>query len=248
MLVACHQPNYLPWSGYFHKIRLADVFVILDSIQFPRGRSWVSRNRIKTSRGQLWLTVPVKRKGLGLQRIQDVEIDNNYMGCPPLDCGMLPMWGKKHLLSLVHFYKKAPYFSDYIDFFTNVYEKRWGRLSDLNLALIKEIKKWLEIDTKIVCSSELGIGDRHACPLLIEICKSLGADTYFSGSGGRKYIDDEKFKAQGINVKYFSFEPSAYPQFWGDFISNLSIVDLLFNCGKKGFANQVKSAKFRKCP
>lgn len=234
MLVACHQPNYIPWSGYFHKLKFADVLVLLDSVQFPRGRSWVNRNRIKTPQGQLWLTVPVKRKGFGLQKIQDVEIDNTHR------------WGKKHLLSLAHFYKKAPYFSDYIDFFANIYEKKWSKLSDLNLMLIKEIKKWFEIDTKIVCSSELGVEDKHACPLLIEICKSLGADTYLSGTGGRKYIDDKKFRAQGINVKYFSFEPSAYPQFWGEFISNLSIVDLLFNCGKKGFDNQFKSAKFRK--
>ncbi len=234
MLVACHQPNYIPWSGYFHKLKLADVLVLLDSVQFPRGRSWVNRNRIKTPRGQLWLTVPVKRKGVGLQKIQDVEIDNTHR------------WGKKHLLSLAHFYKKAPYFSDYIDFFADIYEKKWSKLSDLNLMLIKEIKKWFEIDTKIVCSSELRVGNKSACSLLIEICKSLGADTYLSGAGGRKYIDDEKFRVQGINVKYFSFEPYAYPQFWGEFISNLSIADLLFNCGKKGFDNQFKSAKFRK--
>ncbi len=233
MLVACHQPNYIPWSGFFHKLKFADVFVLLDSVQFPRGTSWVNRNRIKSPQGQLWLTVPAKRKKLGLQKIQNVEIDNTHV------------WGKKHLLSLIYFYKKAPYFNDYIDFFIDIYEKEWVKLSDLNLILIEEIKKWLEIDTKVIRSSELEINNTSS-ELLIEICKSLGADTYISGIGGKKYIDNKKFETQGININYFSFAPPAYPQFWGKFISNLSILDLLFNCGKKGFDTQLKFAKLKK--
>lgn len=228
MIVACHQPNYLPWVGYFYKLKQADIFVILDSVQFPRGRSWVNRNRIKTPSGQLWISVPVKKKGMGLQLIREVEIDNTQN------------WGKKHLLSLSHFYKKAPYFYDYIDYFDRVYKREWTKLLDLNLELIKEIAKWLEIETKIVHSSELFVScsDRGGVPmgteLLSQICKLLGADTYLSGSGGKKYIKNELFRDRGIEVKYYSFNPKAYPQLWGDFISNLSVIDLLFNCGRKG--------------
>jgi len=118
MIVSCHQPNYIPWLGYFCKLKHSDVFVILDSVQFPNGRSWVTRNRIKTPDGQLWLTVPVKRKNRGLQKIKDVEVDNTYN------------WRKKHFSSLLYFYKKSPYFSDYIDYFRDIYSKNGVNLSE----------------------------------------------------------------------------------------------------------------------
>ena len=102
LIVACHQPNYLPWLGFFHKMRLADVFVILDVVQFPRGASWVNSNRVKTPNGQLWLTIPVRKKGLGLQSIYEVEIDNTHN------------WKRKHFLALAHSYKRTPYFYDYV--------------------------------------------------------------------------------------------------------------------------------------
>ncbi|MBI4722404.1 MAG: WbqC family protein [Candidatus Stahlbacteria bacterium] len=226
MIVACHQPNYLSWLGIFHKLKSADVFVVLDVVQFPRGTSFVNRNRIKTPNGQLWLTVPVKKKGLGLQSIYEVEIDNTHN------------WRKKHLWSLVHSYKRAPYFYDYIEYLEKIYENEWTKLIALNLELLNKISEWLGIGTKIICSQELFKETKETIPtgsdLIIQICKSLGAETYLSGAGGKKYIDIEKFKVQGIKVKYNSLVLKAYPQLWGDFIPNLSIIDLLFNCGKKG--------------
>lgn len=233
MIVACHQPNYIPWPGYFYKMRLADVFVLLDSVQFPRGRSWVSRNRIKTPKGQLWLTVPVKKHGLGLQKICNVEIDNCHN------------WQRRHLLSLKHNYSKAPYFEDYIKFFDNVYKDSWEKLGELNVTLIKEIAKWLGIKTKIVLSSTLGI-EATKSELLIAICQHLSASSYLSGSGGRKYLEQDKFAARGIKVKYYTFNPAPYPQLWGDFVANLSVSDLLFNCGKKGFETQSRFVRISK--
>ncbi|MCK4352831.1 WbqC family protein [candidate division WOR-3 bacterium] len=208
-------------------MKLVDIFVILDSVQFPRGASWVNRNRIKTPNGQLWLTVPVKKHSLGLQKIKDVKIDNEHN------------WRKKHCLSLKHYYSKAPYFEDYIGFFEQIYKSDWAQLVDLNVTMIKEIAKWLEIKTKFVLSSTLGVTGTKS-ELLIDICKQLSADTYLSGSGGKKYLEPEKFSQRGIKIKYYSFNPSPYPQLWGDFISNLSIIDLFFNCGKKGFDFQSK--------
>lgn len=229
MVVSCHQPNYLPWIGYFAKMRESDVFVLLDSVQFPRGvckgTSWVNRNRIKTSDGELWLSVPVKKKGRGLQIIKDVEIENIHK------------WRENHLLSLFHFYKKAPYFNEYIKGFERIYKKRWDKLVDLNLVLITQISKWLGIKAKVVCSSSLGLNSNKS-RMLIDICKKLGADTYISGIGGNKYLDLSAFSDAGITVKHYHFDSHPYPQFWGDFIPNLSIVDLLFNCGKRGFEIQ----------
>ena len=226
----------------------SDVFVVLDSVQFPNGRSWVTRNRIKTPNGQLWLTVPVKRKGRGLQKIKDIEIDNVYpfTHISATLKSRATGWRRKHFLSLVHFYKRAPYFSEYIDFFNDIYNKNWTNevaplaLVELNMVFIKQIAQWLGIKTKIIYSSELAIREKKS-KLILELCKKLNADTYLSGYGGRKYIEESEFLTNNIKVKYFHFEPKHYPQLWGNFIANLSIIDLLFNCGKNGVDAQIKA-------
>lgn len=226
MVISCHQPNYLPWVGYFKKMQFVDVFVLLDSVQFPRGvckgTSWVNRNRIKTPDGELWLSVPVKKRGKGLQIIKDVEIENIHN------------WRKRHLLSLYHYYKKSPYFDEYIQFFDKIYNSNWSKLIELNLVFITQIADWLGIKAKLICSSTLGLKSDKS-QLLIDICKELKADTYISGIGGNKYLDLPAFSKAGIKVKHYHFEQNPYPQFWGKFIPNLSIVDLLFNCGGRGF-------------
>lgn len=220
MIVACHQPNYLPWTGYFYKIMKSDVFVAMDSVQFPRGRSWVNRNRIKTDKGNSWLTVPVQKKGKGLQNIRDVLISNEHN------------WKKKHLLSLFHCYKKAPYFNEYIPFFEDIYKKDWEKLLSLNLCLLKFIIKELDIDKKIILCSEIDAQGKGT-DLILDICKKVNGVVYLSGYGGRKYIDKDRLEKNGIRLEIHNFKSPVYPQLFGDYISNLSIVDILFNCGKK---------------
>ncbi|MDD2890420.1 MAG: WbqC family protein [bacterium] len=239
MIISCHQPNYIPWTGYFCKMKESDIFVLLDSVQFPRGvckgTSWVNRNRIKTSNGELWLSVPVKKKGRGLQSIKDVEI-NNDTDLPDGKAG----WRKKHFLSLWHFYKKAPYFNEYIDFFNHIYNTHWDKLVDLNIAIIKQISIWLDIKAQIICSSELGL-NTNKTQLLADICNYFKADTYIAGAGGSKYMDLTIFENSKIKVRDYRFGGIPYPQFWGKFVPNLSVVDILFNCGKKGFEMQFSS-------
>lgn len=211
----------MPWPGYFYKIYLSDIFVILDSVQFPRGASFVNRNRIKVpDKKFLWLTVPVNKKGKGLQKINNVTINNEHN------------WGRKHFLSLVHAYKKAPYFDDHIGFLENVYKKEWQWIVDLNITLLQYIIKELSIDVEIRLSSELGVQGKGT-QILVDVCEKLEGEVYILSISGRKYIDKEMFKNKGIEINYYDFAAPVYPQLWGDFVPNLSAFDILFNCGVK---------------
>ena len=218
--VACHQPNFMPWLGFFYKVLKADILVILDNVQFPLGTSWINRNRIKNKNGVLWLSVPVWKRGRGKQLINEVEIFNERD------------WQKKHYLSLMHAYTKAPYFSDHLNFLKEIFNKKWKRLLDLNIVVLKYLLDALGIKKDIIMSSSLNI-DAGKQELLIKICKQLSAGCYVNLTTSKKYIDKELFQSEKIDIKFFSYSPIVYPQLWGDFISNLSIIDLLLNCGNK---------------
>lgn len=216
MIVAIHQPQYLPWLGYFDKIDRADIFCFLDNVQYKKNE-WQNRNRIKTARGWQWLTVPVHYRFP--QRINEVAIDTRGR------------WGRKHFQAISTCYGKARYFNSYIDFFENVYEKPWNYLNDLNIYMIEGFRGLLNLDKKpILRSSEMKLRD-DPTDRLIDICLHVGADTYLAGAGGADYMDLKKFEEHGIAVYFQSFVHPKYPQLFDSFISHLSIVDLLMNCG-----------------
>ena len=220
MIISTNQPYFSPFSGFFYKAYLSDVFIILDTVQFPRGTTWINRNRFKNDQGTIWLTVPVWKKGLGLQRIDKVGI-----------CHEFP-WVAKHLTSLRAAYARAPYFSNHMPFVEEAYQARLEKLFDLNLKLIRYLFQQLRIQTEIKLLSELGIqasGDH----LPIEICKYLKASTYLAQKAAEKYLDTDLFRQEGIELKFIKPPSCIYPQLWGRFIPNLSIFDLLFNCGPK---------------
>jgi len=220
MKIACHQPAYLPWPGFFYKVMRADILVLLDSVQFPRGTSWVSRNRIKTPRGQMWLTVPVKRKGRGLQKVKEVEVFNERA------------WARRHVESLIHAYKRSPFFEDHVGFLEGVYRESWDLLVDLNTSLLRYFLSRVEIDSVLKFSSELRI-ESKGTPLLVEICKKLNADVYTTIGTSRTHLDERLFQKSGIKVDYYNYRCPRYPQLWGEFIPNLSVVDMIFNCGPR---------------
>ena len=214
-IAAVHQPNYLPWIGYFHKILKSDFFIFLDHVEYSR-RSFINRNRVKGPRGAVWLTVPVKVKDK--ERIMDVKIDNTQD------------WQRKHALTLTSFYGKAPYFNDIFPSLKRIYEEKWVYLVDMNVELIKTISEILNLHENFVFSHTLNLSYKKM-DLIIELCEKVGADTYFSGAGARKYQNEEYFKKNGINLIYQNINPPKYPQRFGEFIPNLSIVDILFNIG-----------------
>ena len=221
MILSSHQPQYLPWLGYFDKINNSDCFVFLDTVQYKE-REFQNRNKIRGGDGWIWLTVPVISKGQGRQNIADVKIDNS------LD------WRNKHWGSIKHCYGKTPFFNKYAGFFEDIYKTRWEKLMELNIHIIKHLLKELEIDTPLYYESEVGTSSR-ATDRIIEICQKLKADTYLSGAGGRAYLEEEKFPRAGIKLEYQEFKHPIYCQRSGrdeeDFIPYMSAVDLLFNEG-----------------
>lgn len=221
MILSAHQPNYLPYIGFFHKIINCDIFVIWDTVQFvKRGPfGWQHRNKIRTKNGWIWLTVPVLTKGKYEQLIIDTRINND-----------MP-WPRKHWNSIYLNYNRAPYFNKYSDFFAGLYKKRWDRLAELSETAIYYIAKALGIKTKIIKCSSLGLNS-HGTDLIINVCKKIGADTFLSGRHGRDYLDEEKFSEAGIRLIYQDFKHPGYEQVYKPFIENMSIIDLLFNAGE----------------
>lgn len=221
MIVAVHQPQYLPWLGYFDKMAKADVFCYLDNVQYKKNE-WQNRNRIKTAGGWQWLTVPVTYRFP--QKINQVGID------------LKTSWGKKHIQALATNYRRAPFFDPYMAIFDSVFQSEREHLSELNIVLAEELRRALGIETKTVVASDLSALREDPTDRLIDICRRLGADTYLAGQGGAGYMDLARFDESGIRVEFQIFEHPIYPQLYGDFVSCLSVVDLLFNRGPGSLA------------
>ncbi len=220
MVVATHQPIFLPWPGLFFKAAKADVLVLLDRVQFPLGRGWMTRNRLKSEQGELWLRVPVHKKGRGLQRIDEVELFE------------AADWRGKHLRGVRQNYARAPYLEDYLPQLRAIYEADHRRLVDLNLALIRFLMAALNLDVDLRLQSQLGVQGRGTA-LLVHVCEAVGARSYLAFPTLQKYLDVPQMQAAGLNVQFVPFHPPVYPQLWGDFIYNLSTLDLLLNCGPR---------------
>lgn len=220
MIVAGHQPNYLPWLGFFDKMRRSDVFIIEDNVQFER-QGFTSRNRIMTAGGVRWLSVPVEHANKPLL-INEIKIANEGE----------PDWGNRHWLTLKHNYCRAPYWSEFSDFFESTYQHEWPLLFDLNIHLIKGIMGFLKIDRPLVLSSSLDAKGKKN-ELIIAQCKQLGANIQLAGNGCKDYIDNKRFEQEGIELIFQDFSQPVYTQTFKGFAPNLSVVDYLFCTGGK---------------
>ncbi len=216
-IAVIHQPQYFPYLGFFHKLSQADVFVVMDSVEFLR-RGLQHRNKIKTAQGEQWLTVPVLHRQH--QLIQEVKINREFP------------WSRKHWGTLCTNYSPAPYFDHYAPALQRLLCQDWDSLGDLNLALIHWVMDQLELAMPVVKLSDLGV-QGHKSQLLIDTCRAVQADTYLSGLGGKDYMDLALFHAAGIDVLWQAFTPPTYGQRFPElgFIPNLSILDVLFCCG-----------------
>ena len=220
MIISANQPYFSPFACFFYKVYLSDVLVILDEVQFPRGTTWITRNRFKNDQGTLWMTIPVWKKGLGLQKINSVRIC--YEG----------RWARKHLDSLKNAYGNAPFFDEHLTFLEKMFSSDNEKIIDFNMEIIRYLVDFFKIDTQIFLQSELEIaakGDR----LIIEICRHLQGDEFLTQSAAGKYLDLDFFRKAGIHLKFFKPLSIIYPQLWGSFIPNLSAFDLVFTCGSK---------------
>ena len=229
MIVSTNQPYFAPYPGFFLKAHLSDCIVILDQVQFPRRTTWITRNRFKNDQGALWMTIPVLKKGLGFQKISAVRIS------------YAENWPQKFQRSFAHAYARAPFLLDYVGAVNKVLLARPELLLELNLEILQALMRYLEIDTRVVRMSELGVSGTGT-PLILDIAQALGADRFLVQSSARAYYDPAVFEQAGIELISFSKPRYVYPQLWGDFIENLSVLDMLFNCGPR--AREIILGKF----
>lgn len=228
MRVAIHQPNFCPWLGFFEKVRQADQLVLLDDVQFIK-RGFIQRNAIKTPQGRQWLGVPVITKGRYLQQIREVEINHENR------------WQEKAVQTLQHAYAGAPAFSTHFEALQQILQAEFDLLINLNCRLLDLFFEILAIDVPVIRASELPGVEGTGTERLIRICQAVGAKGYVSGSGGRNYQDEEAFEQAGVGLTYAEFEHPVYPQRFGPFVPNLSVLDYLFNVpldGRRTAANQ----------
>jgi hypothetical protein len=218
VIVSINQPAYLPWLGYFARIAVSDVHVVLDSVQFEKN-SFVNRNRVRTAAGETWLTVPVLTAGkFGELEISGLEID------------AAANWRRKHWQTLRQSYAAAPYFAEHEPFFASVYEQPWPRLVELCAEVTGYVLGAFEIETRIVRSSDLSpSGAKDA--LVLDLCRITGATTYLSGPLGRDYLREELFEQAGIGLSYQEYRHPVYAQLRDPFIPFMAAVDLLFMHG-----------------
>lgn len=229
MRVGIHQPMYLPWCGLFDRIYRCDIFVVFDNVPYSKNY-FINRNKIKTSNGWLWLTIPVLTKGSFGELIKNIKINNNTN------------WEKDHWKSIFYSYKKAPFFEKYSDFFKSIYEKKWENLIEVIDITLQFLLQQLNITTKILKASQLELqGSKEM--LVLEICKKLNATEYLSGPDGRNYLTLDLWKRNNIKVAFHDYNYPVYPQQFGDFIPNMSVIDLLFNCGDKSLEIITKNQK-----
>lgn len=222
MKFATHQPAFLPWPGLVYKASRVDRLVLLDEVQFPRGFSWVNRNRLKGMHGVVWFTVPVMKKGQGLQKINQVRV--------------LPeeRWRKKHVLTLEHCYKRAPFFQEHMAFLEELYSRAPSMLLGWNLAAIDHIFRSFGMnEPHYILQSELRARGRGT-GLILDVAERLGASTLVAPRPAKASLDMSILKRAGLEVEWLDYTSPVYPQLWGEFLKDLSAMDLLFNCGPYG--------------
>lgn len=221
MRVCIHQPNYLPYLGFFNKIKNSDIYVLYDVAQYVKDR-WDNRNRIRTKEGYMYLTIPLLDKDSFLKRFYEVKLPPNNK------------WQKKHWKAIQANYAKAKYFDSYSDFFKKHYSSRWENLADFNEAIIRYLMKEFSLNVEVINTTDLKLDlSPKSSDLLIEILENVNATSYLSGPSGEKYMDAERFKSSGIKIEFQKFTHPVYKQRYDGFIPNLSAIDLLFNMGKK---------------
>ena len=216
--VAGHQPNLYPYAGFFAKLANVDKFIIADNTQYVK-KEYHNRNRIKLVDGSvLWLSVPVKNSGHYQQKINEAEIDNSQN------------WKRKHEKSLQVNYRKSPYLDLYLPNFQELYSRDWVFLADFNIAVIKLCIEILELDTPVMIASELGVSG-NSTGFILDICRKTDGDAYMHGKHAYDYVDFDSLEKEGIKNFIQDYKAVEYKQVAGDFEPNLSILDVLFNCG-----------------
>lgn len=217
--VAILQSNYVPWKGYFDLIASVDEFIVYDDVQFTRN-DWRNRNQVKTPQGVQWLSIPVATSGKSQQLVRDAEISK-------------PGWAASHWRTLELNYRRAPHFDEIAAWLAPLYlDNSLTRLSPLNRRFIESICAYLEIDTLITNSWDYDPVEGQTARL-VSLVQQAGGTEYVSGPAAKSYLDESLFDDEGIQTSWFDYGGyPEYPQLWGDFVHEVTVLDLLFNCGR----------------
>lgn len=211
------QPGYLPWLGFFDQLDRSDIFLVYDDVQFDK-HGWRNRNRIKTPKGPLWLSVPVRHGGRFGQKTCEVEIDNSQQ------------WARKHVASIRQNYSKAPFVEKYLPELEECLNRDWTLLVDLDLEILRLFCGWLGLERRVHRSSQLSL-DGERSERLLKYCQHFGADRYLSGDSAQDYLDAGLFKEGGIAVTWQNYTHPSYAQQHGAFLAYMSTLDLVLNEG-----------------
>lgn len=218
------QPSYIPWRGFFDQIARSDLFVFYDDVQYDK-RGWRNRNKIKTSDGPQWLTIPVHSRGAQTEHILIRDVRISYDTQHP--------WNQEHWKRLQHAYARAPYFKAVMDLLEPFYQQQPEYLADFTVELTIAISRWMGIThTQFLRSSELGAQGAKT-DRLIDVLKKVGATEYISGPSAQDYIETEKFAEAGIGLEYMEYNYPEYGQFFPPYDPYVSIVDLLMMTGER---------------
>jgi len=221
MMIAIHQPEFMPWLGFFHKMGSVDRYVIFDHVQFKK-RYFENRNKIKNGDEATWVALPVISKGRYLQAINEVEADNSSP------------WQRKLWEKIRHAYGRSRHFPEYSGEIEQlIMDRPYEKLIDFNLAFIEWFRKVLDIHTPMVLSSTLDVDIFKASELILEICLRMGAKRYLCGPSGKDYLQIEDFRRSGIEIEWQNFEHPVYVQKGNEFLPFLSTIDLVFNHGSQ---------------
>ena len=219
MKITIHQPEFCSYIGFYDKIAKADALVIADSFQVKKNY-FDNRNKIRTSQGWQWITIPIEKDNH--KSFRDVKVMNEHN------------WKTKMLNSIRQNYSKSPYFDLYYPRIEEIIKEKFEFLFDYNCRLFMQIKEWLNIKTPILTlTSELELQSEDGSDKCLEICQKLKADTYLSGASGKDYLKLDKFNQAGIQVEFHQFEHPIYEQVYKPFIPGMSVLDYLMNCGGK---------------
>jgi hypothetical protein len=220
LVVVGHQPQFMPYIGVLNKISKADIYIIVDHVQFVK-RYFHNRTYIKANSAQQLLTVPVLTKGSSFSPINEILVNNN------------DVWVGKHLRSLALAYQKTRYFKHYFADIEQIYMKGHQYLSAFTTELLVYFLREFELVEDIRHSSSMGVSAKKT-ELLVELTRAVGGTTYLSGEGARAYFDPEVFERSGFRHVFNDFKHPVYPQAGHGFLEGMGCIDLLFNCGKDG--------------
>lgn len=226
-ITSIHQPDFIPYFGFFNKINKSDIYVVMDNVQLSKS-GWTHRDKIKTNKEVSWITIPIKNIKKK-QLIKDCLIDHDIN------------WKKKHINMISENYKNSKFINEGIEIINDLYKLNTNYLFEFNFNIINKLFEIFKINVDIKLLSQINV-DGDKSELLIKILKKINSNLYLSGDGAKNFIDIDLFRYNNIEIIFNNFKHPIYEQINGNFVKNLSILDIILNCGITETEKLIKNA------